>query len=164
MYFMTCSSSESLTHIYGPWKTWTPLYMLFQPTLAMYSFLIVMRLVLCHILSAYQSMSPFVPIYSCVSVLLVITADEGPRTETFCNKCCQSATISSLKPSQVIITVHFTSRCHCSSYKIHPGFPFCFSPTCKAKPGTENLRSRLVSCICTNDGTWCPHYTTIDSG
>ena len=42
--------------------------------------------------------------YSCVSVLLVITAHEGPRTETFCNNCCQSGTISSLKTFQVITT------------------------------------------------------------
>ena len=33
----------------------------------------------------YLSIHVTIYSYSCVSVLLVITADEGPRTETFCN-------------------------------------------------------------------------------
>ena len=41
---------------------------------------------LCHYLC--------VTIYSCVSVPIVITAEESPRTETFCNNCCQPAMIS----------------------------------------------------------------------
>ena len=36
-------------------------------------------------LTSCPSMSPHVTIYSCVSVLIVITAEEGPQTETFCN-------------------------------------------------------------------------------
>ena len=32
-----------------------------------------------HILSTYPSLSPHVTIYSCVSVLIVNTAEEGPR-------------------------------------------------------------------------------------
>ena len=35
-----------------------------------------------------------VTIYSCVSVLSVITADEDPRTAMFCNNCCRLAMIS----------------------------------------------------------------------
>ena len=42
-------------------------------------------------------LSIHVTIYSCLSVLSNITADEDPRTETFCNNCCQFATISLLK-------------------------------------------------------------------
>jgi len=38
-----------------------------------------------HILSTYPSMSPHVTIFLHVYVLIVITAEEGPRTETFCN-------------------------------------------------------------------------------
>ena len=35
-----------------------------------------------------------VTIYSCVSVLSVITADEDPQTAMFCNNCCQLAMMS----------------------------------------------------------------------
>ena len=36
-------------------------------------------------LTSCPSMSPHITIYSCVSVLIVIIAEEGPQTETFCN-------------------------------------------------------------------------------
>ena len=46
MYFMICSSSEDLTRsLYESCISWTPLYILFRPALAMYSLLNMMKLV-----------------------------------------------------------------------------------------------------------------------
>ena len=52
--------------------------------------------IITHHVTSYIYQSICVTIYSCVSVLLVITADEDPWTKMFCNNCCQSVMISSI--------------------------------------------------------------------